>query len=758
MVEHNNENERSFIKGTLRALIYHNEENLFTIAKINIKETNEGISEKEIVVTGSFPILTETDLYIFYGAINNHEKYGVQYQVTDAKKELPDTKEGIVQYLSSDLFSGVGKKTAEMIVEKFGTNAIQKIMATPSLLEEIPRLSEQKAKEFVEKLHEHQGFEQIMEVLTPYGIGPSIAMKIFQKYKMEALDIINTNPYALIHDIEGIGFKRADDIAKNMGIPPHHPQRIQAGCLFIVQEASKQQGHVYITLEQQIIAARQLLSAQVNKIEESDIAREIIALGEEKKLIVAKDKVYLPSLYYAETQLTDKIVELASNNDLFHHFAKDDFYKALGELEERINVQYAKSQVEAIQQALQSPFLLLTGGPGTGKTTVIKGIIELYSELHGVSLDIADYKKGEPFPIVLVAPTGRAAKRMNESTGIPAVTIHRLLGWKGDQFEKDEQNKIEGKLLIVDEVSMVDLPLANHLFKSLPDDIQVVLVGDEDQLPSVGPGQVLADLLRSKVLPTVTLKDIYRQEEGSSIIELAHEIKDGAITSLESQKKDRSFFPCGQHQVIDVIEKVCLNAINKGYSARDIQILAPIYRGDAGIDYLNERLQALFNPPAEKRRELKAGTRVFRTGDKVLQLVNNPEQQVFNGDIGEITSIFFAKENTEKEDQVVVDYDGKEVVYPRKELQQIMLAYCCSIHKSQGSEFPIVILPMISGYHRMLQRNLLYTAITRSKDFLILCGERHAFAKAVSDNNKGKRQTMLAQNIQEQIGKISPTS
>jgi exodeoxyribonuclease V alpha subunit len=752
--------EKTYIKGNPLVTIFHNEENLYTVAKISITETNEKIEEKEIVVTGVFPNLHENDTYVFSGKLTKHERYGLQYQVESCKKELPTSKAGLIQYLSSDLFSGVGKKTAEQIVKTFGENAIQKIMANPSLLEEVPRLSEQKAKEFVEALHEHQGFEQVIDILTPYGIGPSIAMKIFKKYSVEAIEIIRNNPYQLIHDIDGIGFQRADEIAQSIGLAHHHPERIQAGCLYVLREASKQTGHVFLMLEQHILSVKKLLHTNKGVIDENDIAREIIALGEEKKLIVQKDKVYIPTLYYAEEKLSDKIVEMVEQNDLIHHFPEDEFLKALGSLEERLNVQYAPLQVEAIQKALESPFMVLTGGPGTGKTTVIKGIVELYSDLHGVSLEEKDYKKDEAFPVVLVAPTGRAAKRMSESTGLPAVTIHRLLGWKGEQgFDKDDTEPIDGKLLVVDEVSMVDLQLAYQLFKAIPKDMQVILVGDEDQLPSVGAGQVLTDLLQANVLPTVTLSNIYRQEQGSSIIELAHDIKNGIVSQeLEEPKNDRRFFGCNQEQIIQVIEQVCFNAQKKGYTAMDIQVLAPIYRGSAGIDNLNEKLQLLFNPPSEKTRELKAGTKVFRKGDKVLQLVNNPEHQVFNGDIGFVSAIFFAKENKEKEDQVIVDYDGKEVTYTRKDLMQIMHAYCISIHKSQGSEFPIVILPIVPGYHRMLQRNLIYTAITRSKEFLILCGEKRAFTTAVKNNNKGKRQTMLSEKIKRKIGNNHPTS
>jgi exodeoxyribonuclease V alpha subunit len=394
--------------------------------------------------------------------------------------------------------------------------------------------------------------------------------------------------------------------------------------------------------------------------------------------------------------------------------------------------------------------MILTGGPGTGKTTVIKGIVESYAKLHGLSLNKKDYGKNKPFPIVLVAPTGRAAKRMGEATGLQAETIHRLLGWKGGHsgFERDEDNPIEGKLLIVDEVSMVDIWLANQLFKSLPSGVQVILVGDEDQLPSVGPGQVLSELIHSKTIPTVNLVDIYRQAKESSIIQLAHSMKAGLLSEdILEPKKDRRFFQCNQEQVISVIEQICLNAIEKGYTAKEIQVLAPMYRGSAGIEVLNMKLQSIFNPKKEKQREILFGEVSYRVGDVVLQLVNNPEENVFNGDRGEIVALILAKETVEKKDQIIISFDGIEVEYAKQDLNQITLAYCCSVHKSQGSEFPIVIMPIVRGYYRMLRRNLVYTGITRAKEFLILCGEVKAFQIAIQQQNEMKRNTFLKEKL-----------
>jgi exodeoxyribonuclease V alpha subunit len=494
-------------------------------------------------------------------------------------------------------------------------------------------------------------------------------------------------------------------------------------------------------------------SSAHDAVGEMEVANQIIELGEQKQVIIEGDRCYYPSLYYAEWNFAKKIKAIAEQTEYKDQFPESEFLLALGELEERIKVQFADSQKDAIQKALTSPIMLLTGGPGTGKTTVIRGIVELYSELHGVSLNPDDYKIDEPFPFVLAAPTGRASKRMSESTGLPAVTIHRLLGWNGAEgFTHTEDNPIEGKLVIIDETSMLDIFIANHLFKALPKNIQVIMVGDEDQLPSVGPGQVLRDLLASRVIETVKLTDIYRQAEGSSIIELAHEMKKGTLPdNLTQPTKDRSFIRCNQSQIKEVIEKVVKNAVKKGFTAKDLQVLAPMYKGNAGINELNVLLQQILNPAAANKREIKYGDVTYRTGDKILQLVNQPEQNIFNGDIGEIKSIFYAKENTEKEDMIVVSFDGNEITFVKKDFLQFTHAYCCSIHKSQGSEFPIVILPVVRSYYRMLRKNLLYTAITRSKKFLILCGEVEALEWGVRNKESEERQTALKNRLNDAV-------
>jgi exodeoxyribonuclease V alpha subunit len=748
--------QEKFIKGKHLVTIFHNEQNLYTVLRIRVEETNEHYEDKEAVITGYFPKIHEQETYIFYGLFKEHPKFGLQFHTSHFRKDMPHTKQGVVAYLSSEMFKGIGKKTAENIVEALGEDAISKILNQPSLLDSVPKLPPEKAKLLYDTLMENQGLEQVMVALNQYGFGPQLSMRIYQAYKEETLGIIQKNPYQLVENVEGIGFGRADELGYQLGISGNHPDRIKAGCLYTLENESIQNGHVYILTKDLLEKVKQLLEEnQRDQIEFMDISNEIIKLGEEGKLVVEEKRVYLPSLNYAEKGLVSNIKRILNQTEYEDQFPESEFLLALGSLEERLGVQYAPTQKDAIQTALMAPMLILTGGPGTGKTTVIKGIVELYAELHGCSLDPKDYhKKGENFPILLAAPTGRAAKRMSESTGLPAVTIHRLLGFNGTEgYDHDDANTLEGKLLIIDETSMVDIWLANQLFKALPENIQVILVGDEDQLPSVGPGQVLKDLLSSERIPMVRLTDIYRQAEGSSIIELAHEIKDGHLPeNITVQQPDRSFIRCTTTQLAQVVEKVALNAKTKGYSVKDIQVLAPMYRGPAGIDRLNFLLQEIFNPnPNGTRKELAFGDVKYRIGDKVLQLINKPENNVFNGDIGEIVSIFYAKENTEKQDMVIISYEGNEVTYTRQELGQITLAYCCSVHKSQGSEFPIVILPISRSYYRMLRRKLIYTAITRSKQFLILCGEESALRMGVERADEENRQTTLCEKLQEAI-------
>ncbi|WP_083547440.1 SF1B family DNA helicase RecD2 [Virgibacillus halodenitrificans] len=739
--------EQGYVKGELLHTIFHNEAEHFSIAKIKVIETNEDFKEKEIIAKGYFSNLQEQTAYLFYGLFENHPKFGLQYRVTSYKTYIPDTTEGLIAYLSSDLFYGIGKKTAGKIVQHLGENAVSKILNDRNVLTGVPGLNKDTADSLAQSLQENQGFEHIVVYLAKYNIGLKMAQKIYQEYKEDAITILEEDPYQYVFDIEGFGFQTADQIAGQRGLSPTHPNRIGAGCIYTLQK-SVQDGHVFLPLSVCVERVFDLLSA--HSLSSDIITERLKELNTTKSVIILEDRVYLPSLYYAEDGFASQLNRIISKS-IEDETPLAELMKIIGDIEETEILSYGKEQFSAINQAVHSKVLILTGGPGTGKTTVIKGIIKAFSTIHNLSLDPQDYKDKSEFPFILTAPTGRAAKRLTESTGLPAVTIHRLLGWDGKSgFNKTENEQLSGKFLIIDEFSMVDIWLANHLFKAIPEDMQVLIVGDEDQLPSVGPGQVLTDLLASDVLPYVKLTDVYRQKEGSKIIQLAHQIKNNALIQLENDK-DFSYIPCYENQMIEVVTKIISKAVSKGIDVKDIQVLAPMYRSLAGITTINRELQQLINPRDKRKREVKIADTIFRKGDKVIQLVNQPEDNVFNGDIGEVVAIFREDENTDNVEQLVVLFDEKEVVYERKDYVNIMHAYCISIHKSQGSEFPIVIMPVVSAYRRMLRKNLLYTAITRSKQSLIICGEQDAFLKGVQTMDTNKRYTTLKEQLLERV-------
>ena len=739
--------EQLYFKGEPLFTIFHNETEQFSITKIRVLDTNTDYDEKEIVIKGYFARLQEGISYMFYGEFVSHLKYGKQFSVHSYQTFIPNTKDGLIAYLSSDLFYGIGKKTATKIVDELGEQAITKIMNSPAVLENVPGLKKETAQKLVESLQENQGFEQIVIHLAKYQIGMKLAQKIYQKYKNEAISIIKEDPYQLVYDIEGFGFITADQIARQNGLPYNHPNRIGAGYIYVLQQSALD-GHVFLPIETGVKQVYHLLSQASLSLTEQEILDGLDRLNTGKIIIVQEGRMYLPSLYYAEDGVASNLNRLTEKS-VEEKTPLAELMKIIGEIEEAEILSYGKEQFEAINQALHSKVMILTGGPGTGKTTVIKGILKAYAAIHDIPIDPSEYEDKSEYPFILTAPTGRASKRLKESTGLPAVTIHRLLGWDGDNgFDKNKDNPLSGKFLIVDEFSMVDIWLANWLFQAIPDDMQVLLVGDEDQLPSVGPGQVLSDLLESEKVPYITLTEVYRQKEGSKIIQLAHLIKNDTCTDDDlSNDKDFSFLSCHEKQVVDVITVVIQRALEKGITMTDIQILAPMYRSEAGISAINKKVQQLVNPKTNQKREVKANDVVFRVGDKVIQLVNQPEDGVYNGDIGEVVAIFTEEENVDNTEQLVVSFDEREVVYERKDYINLMHAFCVSIHKSQGSEFPIVIMPIVGGYRRMLRKNLIYTALTRAKQSLIICGDKQAFLQGVKTLDTNKRYTSLKEQL-----------
>lgn len=743
------QNEELFILGRPIATIFHNADSLFTIAKLVIQKTNSNYEEKEIIIKGNFPKLSPDDDYKITGKLVNHPTYGAQFEVHTFSKEMPSTETGLIHYLSGDLFPGIGMKTAETVVKTLGQDAIKKILDDPATLDTIPRLSAERKATIVSVLQQNMGLERTIIQLNEWGFGPKIAMRIYQKHRENSVEYLTENPYRLIEEIEGVGFLKADELGRYLGITGDHPARIKAAVLHTMNEGVQSEGHVYLEGKVVLPDVKRLLEmSQSIEIPFASISQSIIELIEESKLTAEKQRLYIPSLYFSEIGFASKIRSI-SESETETQFPVSEIRSAIGEVEERLGVNYAETQVKAIETALHSPAMILTGGPGTGKTTVISGFVEVYAELHGLSLDPNEYaKKREPFPIVLAAPTGRAAKRMSESTGLPAMTIHRLLGFTGQEKDEETEREIEGRLVIIDEMSMVDTWLGHQLMKALSDDVQILFVGDQDQLPSVGPGQVLKDMLDSGEIPVIELTEIYRQSAGSTIIEMAHMIKRSEWSDdIFKKTSDRSFIRAGAGNILEAVEQIVKNAISKGHDIKDIQVLAPMYKGPAGIDGLNKMIQQMVNPPGPTRKEVTFGDVVYRIGDKVLQLVNQPESNVFNGDMGEVIAIIKAKETVDKKELLVVSYDGIEVTYERSDLNQLTLSYCCSIHKSQGSEFPIVIMPVVRSQRKMLKRNLLYTGITRAQKFLILCGEPEEFKLGIMRTDELSRQTSLKERL-----------
>ncbi|MEI5995170.1 ATP-dependent RecD-like DNA helicase [Candidatus Enterococcus mansonii] len=741
------EDEKEYVVGQVQAIFFQNPSNFYKVLLIKITDTNTDYLEKEIVATGSFGQIQEEEIYRFFGHFVDHPRYGKQFQVDNYQQERPTSANGVVNYLSSEKFPGIGKRTAEKIVEILGEDAIDRIIETPDVLEEVPQLNEKKRQTIIETIRLNHGMEQVIVGLNRYGFGSQLSFTIYQTYKEETLDVIHENPYQLVEDIEGIGFKRADNIAEQLGIEADSDKRVRAAITHEIFQHSVRSGNTYVEAEM-------LLNETINTLEASrpveisldQVAEQIIHLVEEGKIQQEGTKLFENSLYFSEWGIGTSIQRLLSRKKEIK-YDKKEIEKNIRAIEKRLGILYGDSQQAAIEEAIKSPLFILTGGPGTGKTTVINGIVSLFAELNGLSLDIKEYTQ-DMFPILLAAPTGRAAKRMNETTGLPASTIHRLLGLTGREKNPSMTAKeLEGGLLIVDEMSMVDTWLANTLFKAIPTNMQVIFVGDKDQLPSVGPGQVLHDLLQINEIPKKELTEIYRQGDGSSIIPLAHDIKQGKLPKdFTVNQKDRSFFPSDVYHIETYVRQIVTKAKAKGFSPQDIQLLAPMYRGAAGIDALNKMMQEIFNPNDGSKKEVKWNESVYRIGDKVLHLVNTPELNVFNGDMGEIVGIILAKDSEDKVDELVIQFDNNEVSYKRNEWNKITLSYCCSIHKAQGSEFKMVILPMVYQYHRMLQRNLLYTAVTRSKDILILLGEVQAFNTCVA-HESASRLTMLKERI-----------
>ncbi|EMC41955.1 ATP-dependent RecD-like DNA helicase [Streptococcus mutans] len=730
-----------YFSGTIDRVIFENTSNFFKIILLEIDDTDSDFDDFEIIVTGTIADVIEGENYTFWGELTQHPKYGQQLKVERYQRAKPSSA-GLIKYFSSQHFKGIGKKTAEKIIHLYGDDPIDNILEDPDKLESISGLSKANRENLVSKLRLNYGAEQILAKLAEYELNNKTAVQIFERYKEKSLTVITENPYQLVEDIQGIGFKMADKLAEQVGINSDAPQRFRAALVHTLLETSIDKGDTYIEAKE-LLEKSLFILEEVRQVEldPSQIAQELTQLISEDKVQNIGTKIFDNTLFYAESGIHKHLTRIL-DRPLEKEISSQDIQTEIKHIQAEFNINYDKAQKNAIQKAIQSKVFLLTGGPGTGKTTVINGIIKAYANLHQIDLQKSD------LPIILAAPTGRAARRMNDLTGLPSATIHRHLGLNGDSEYQALDDFLDCDLIIIDEFSMVDTWLANQLFSAIASNTQIVIVGDSDQLPSVGPGQVLADLLKINRLPQVSLTKIFRQSEDSTIVTLANQIRQGRLpTDFTAKKADRSYFEAQSTHIPQMIQKIVSSALKSGIDAQGIQILAPMYRGQAGITHLNKLMQDLLNP-LNNQLEFQFNDLHFRKGDKVLHLINDAQINVFNGDIGYITDLIPAKYTESKQDEMILDFDGTEINYPRNEWLKITLAYAMSIHKSQGSEFKVVILPVTRQSGRLLQRNLIYTAITRSKSKLVMLGEIAAFDNAIK-NEGTKRKTYLIERFKK---------
>lgn len=725
--------DEDLIVGQVDAIYFENPSNFYKVMRIRVDMDQTALLiDEEMVVTGYFAAIHPETTYQFFGSLTHHAKYGEQFAVTRYQQLMPTSKKGLVEYLSSDRFKGIGPKTATNIVDTLGEEAIEKILNDPASLGKVPGLSIKKADSLRSSLAKYQGTERVFMQLSDWGFGPKIAEKIYKLFKSQTLDKIKENPYQLVDLVEGVGFIKADQLAEQVGIAADSIDRVVAAFVMAVSQVANNEGDTFVALEDATKAARELLESSRDLLIDDQLLEEgfQLAVTQEKLLLVGEDLI-LPTIFYAEYGAS-KLIQTYMEHQAVEHYEEEEIDQAIEEVSELLKINYDELQRQALKRAIQSPMSIITGGPGTGKTTLVEGIIYVHAILHDYDLEDLNVDNLDS-PIRLAAPTGRAAKRMQEAAGIPASTIHRLIGYNRESIANQfEPQTIDGSLLIVDEMSMVDVWLMNWLMQAVSYETQVVFVGDKDQLPSVGPGKVFADMIESQAIPQTVLQRIYRQAQNSSIIDLAHHVRQGDLPEdFLGKHADRSFIQCSPQQVPDAISQIVGAAVKKGFDAQSLQVLAPMYKGPAGINAINELMQDMLNPPAPKKREIKHFDRFLRVGDKVLQLVNNTEDGVYNGDIGKIEAIFTAKETESQSEEVIVSFEDIEITYKKSELDQLTLAYCCSIHKAQGSEYDLVILPLVDLYSRMLRRDIIYTAITRASKSLVLLGNPASFHRAV---------------------------
>lgn len=723
------------LTGTVKAIIYRSEDTGFTVLELT-DETGE-----DMTAIGEMPLAGVGERVELTGQWTEHKTYGRQFRAETCKTLAPATLTALKNYLASGLIKGVGESTAQAIVQTFGMETLDVLEKEPARLVEVPGIGQIRAQTIGASYGAQLGLRDIMLGLQKYGVTIGQAMKLYKIYGELCLAKIEENPYRLIDDVEGIGFKTADAIARNGGVEPDAPYRLRAGLKYTLQWA-RQEGHTYLPREKLVEVAAGLLQAEIAPVERT--LTELLLEGQLiQEQLPGEDGIFLPGMFRTEQDCALRLLRLQGQSALDNPFFRPK--AQIARLEQQLDITLAPAQRQAVELALKAGALVITGGPGTGKTTILRFVITLLEEMG------TEY--------ALCAPTGRAAKRMGEATGRDASTIHRLLEYSYGEggFGRNAENTLLADVVIVDEMSMVDVPLMAALLRALAPGTRLIMVGDSDQLPSVGPGNVLRDMVDSGQIPVVRLTEIFRQSGRSAIVTNAHRINEGQMPILEGLE-DFGFEPMEEQET--VIRR--LIALNSGKAAKlgaqeplqDIQVLAPMKKGPLGVYNLNKRLQEALNPPAHKKKERKYGDVVFREGDKVMQIKNDyrlawtrslphqpPEmgEGVYNGDLGTIMSIDLYEQTLE----VLFD-DGRSAVYAFSMLEELELAYCISIHKSQGSEFPIVLLPLLGGPPMLLNRNLLYTAVTRARHMVCILGRQSCIQQMVRNNQVKRRYSGLA--------------
>lgn len=719
----------SYIQGKYTKCIFKNNTG-YNIGVFRVSDSNDpSLADyigRSITFTGYFHDLNEIDTYLFYGKLVTHEKYGEQFQVESYERCMPEEKDSIVEFLTSGLFKGIGEAKAKKIVDVLGKDTLKIILETPDNLLLIPSISKKNVDTLHNKLKEYEASYETIMYLSDMGFSTKDSMIIYNTYKKDTKKVIEEDIYKLIEDINEIYFKKIDVIALKNGVKKDALIRVKASLLYIMDEVSNTYGHSYYFREELLNYLPRVLGVNIC----TELFDECInKLVDDLKIIIKEDRFYLREMYESETLIVKRFRLLNSNKEIIDKRLDS----MILELEDFFDIKYNSCQLDAIKKSYMKDFLIITGGPGTGKTTIMKGIVELYRLMEKLSYEKLNDK------IALLAPTGRAAKRMSEATGMPASTIHRFLKWSRDtnKFQVNEYNRSKVEFVIIDEASMIDTYLMASLLKGISSNCKVILVGDDHQLPSVGPGQVLHDLIESHALQVVELTELYRQGIDSNIISLAYDIRNQSVNKdIFNLEDDLTFIECRDNEVIPNICEICNTYKDLNY--KKFQILAPMYKGLNGIDAINKNVQDIFNSKSRTKKEKVIGEFNFREDDKVIQLTNMPDDNVYNGDIGIIDRI-----QSSPKSEIHIDFDGNLVKYTPANFINFKSAYSISIHKAQGSEFDVVVIPIVNAYNKMLYQKLIYTGVTRAKKKLYIVGDFSALIRASRNTSDDIRRTTI---------------